>query len=401
MKTWRSLVLVVAVACVGALGTLAAGAVAGMPASDLAQLLIYLAPAIVVTAFAALLAGRLLARVSSRQRMLAVVLVAPSVALTNLAVLTRDMFVSKHDATVLVVLIAYGIGAGVGAALVVSRASTRVLRDLTGAATRLGEGDLGVRVDTVPAGPDMDALADALDHMAAQLQEAQERERRGETARRDLITAVSHDLRTPLSSLRAMIEAIDERIVEDRPTMRRYAGEMRSSIGQLVGMVDNLFELAQLDSGAIEHEAERIRLDDAVHSALAAVELQARQKGLRVLTRLGDAGEDPCSPRLVRVLQNLLSNAVRHTPADGTILIGASREVDRLIVAVEDDGEGIAPGDLDRVFEPFYRSDRARTGASSGLGLSLAQRIVKSLGGSIEVKSTPARGSRFAISLPR
>jgi len=401
MNTLRSLALVLVVACVGALGTLGAGAVAGMRASDLAQLVIYLWPALVVTAVAAILAGRLLTGVSSRQRMLAVALVGPGIAFANLAVLTRMMFVSQHDATLLVVLSSYAVGAGIGSALVVSRASARALRGMRGAAARLGEGDLGARVGTLAAGKDEDELAAALDRMAAALQDSKESQQRGEAARRDLITAVSHDLRTPLSSLRAMIEAIDEGVVADPPTMRRYAGEMRGSIAQLVAMVDDLFELAQLDAGAVEREAARVPLDEVVRSAVQTVGPQAEHKRLRVIRELGEVARDPCSPRMVRVLQNLLSNAVRHTPTGGTIVIGASRNADRLIVQVQDDGEGISPEDLDKVFEPFYRADPARAGSSTGLGLSLAQRIVRSLGGDIHVQSTASKGSLFAISLPR
>jgi two-component system sensor histidine kinase BaeS len=115
---------------------------------------------------------------------------------------------------------------------------------------------------------------------------------------------------------------------------------------------------------------------------------------------LGGAEGVPCSPRLTRVLQNLLANAVRHTPADGTIRIAARRAADRLEVAVEDTGEGIAPEDLVRVFEPFFRGDRSRSGGGAGLGLALAKRIVETLGGRIGAESTPAQGSRFAVQLP-
>ena len=256
------------------------------------------------------------------------------------------------------------------------------------------------RVGTLEAGPDLDALGATLDDMATELAASQARERAVEQTRRDLMTAVSHDLRTPLSSLRAMIEALDDGVVSDPPTVTRYVGEMRRSATQLSDLVDDLFELAQLDAGAIETETRRARLDDLVASALAAVEPEANAKGLALTADLGAAADADCSPRIARVLQNLLVNAVRHTPADGTVRLSAERRDGRLALAVEDTGDGIAPEDLPRIFEPFFRSDRARSGAGAGLGLTLAKRIVETLGGRISAESPPARGARFAVELP-
>jgi signal transduction histidine kinase len=226
------------------------------------------------------------------------------------------------------------------------------------------------------------------------------RERAIDRQRRDLITAVSHDLRTPLASLRAMTEAIDEGVVDDPPTLRRYVGEMRSAVDSLASLVDDLFELAQLDTGAIEVEARRATVREVVEAALAACGGQASEKGLRVETRIGEAADWSCSPRLTRVLQNLLQNAIRHTPADGTVRVEAQRRPGGLELAVEDSGPGIARESLDRVFEPFWRGDAARSTQGSGLGLTLAKRIVESLGGQIRVEGGAAAGARFAIELP-
>jgi signal transduction histidine kinase len=168
----------------------------------------------------------------------------------------------------------------------------------------------------------------------------------------------------------------------------------------LVMLVDDLFELVQLDAGAIEAETERARLEDVVRSAVAAVDAQAADKGLQLETRLDGAEAALTSPRLTRVVQNLLQNAIRHTPADGTVRVEARRGREGLELVVEDTGEGIDAAALERVFEPFWRGDAARTGEGSGLGLALAKRIVEALGGSIKVESAPARGSRFAVLLP-
>ncbi len=400
MSAWRAVVLVTVAAALGAVGTFLVGLATGMGGGDIVHLASYMLPALVVTVVAMVVSGRVLARASLRQRFVAVGAVGAVVALANLFVLSRTMFVSEHDATLLGVMLLYSVGAGVGAAIVLARTSGAAVERLETAARELGRGRLDVRVGELGAGPELDTLARTLDSMAARLQDAQERERRAEATRRDLITAVSHDLRTPLASLRAMVEAIDDGVVEDPSSMRRYAGEMRRSVTQLVAMVDDLFELAQLDAGAIEAETTRARLGDVVRSAVSAVELQAEEKGLALVTNLAGVEDLACSPRLARVLQNLLVNAVRHTPADGTVRVDARRLPQGVEVAVADTGEGIAPEDLARVFDPFYRADPARSGGGAGLGLALAKRIVEALGGSIRAESAPSQGARFAVTLP-
>jgi signal transduction histidine kinase len=396
----RALVLAAMVALVGATGSLVAGAVVGMDASELAHLAALIAPALAVTLAAIASARILLTGASMRQSMVGIAVVGAVAAIANLVVLARQMTVDSHDATIVSVLFLYAAGAGVGAALALARSRTRAVDRLVKGAHRLGEGNLAARVGDLGAGPELDALGRMLDEMAERLGTAQARERVAEATRRDLLIAVSHDLRTPLASLRAMIEAVDERVVEDPDSMRRYSGEMRRSVHQLVAMVDDLFELAQLDAGAIEAETRRARLDEIVGSAVAAVELQAQEKGLSLVADLSGAEDASCSPRLVRVIQNLLVNAVRHTPADGTVRVEARSSRDRLEVSVVDTGEGIAPEDLPRVFDPFFRGDPARHGPGSGLGLALAKRIVEGLGGEITAESRPSSGARFAVTLP-
>lgn len=397
----RIVVGAVIVVSAGAAGTLLMAAAVGMPGGDLVHMLTFLVPAAAVTIVVALLARRVLGRTSLRQRFVAIALIAALVAIANLGVLASQMFVSDHDATVALVTLVYAAAAGVAAAIVVGRASSDAVSTLAVTARALGDGDLTARAGELQAGPELDALGTTLDTMASQLEAATQRERQNEAMRRDLITTVSHDLRTPLASLRAMVEAIDDGVVDDVPSIHRYTREMRRSVRQLSDLVDDLFELTQLDEGAIEAETRRARLSEVVMSALATVELQADEKGLSLVAQVGDVGEELCSPHLARVLQNLLVNAVRHTPADGTVRVEAARVGDHLALAVQDSGEGIAPEDLRRVFEPFFRADAARSGAGAGLGLALAKRIVEALGGRIHAESRPAGGSRFEIEIPR
>ena len=400
VRSLRPLLLLAAIAAAGAAGTLAAGALVGMHGGELEHLGLLILPAALASLVAVAAARPLLARSPVRIRLVAVAAVAAVVALVNLSVLAHQMSVTPHDATTIGVLLLYSLGAGIGAALVLGRTTTAAVARLANTARALGRGDLDARVGRVTAGPELTTLAETFDEMGDQLQQALSRIREVEARRRDLITAVSHDLRTPLSSLRATVEALDEGMVEDPKTLQRYVHGMRGSVDALVVLTDDLFELVQLDASAIEAESERARLADVVSSALAACESQALAGGLAVTTRLNGAADTPCSLRLVRVLQNLLQNAIRHTPADGTVLIEARREPGMLEIAVEDTGEGMSPDILAHVFDPFYRGDPARTGARSGLGLTLTQRIVEGLGGGIEAESRPSIGSRFAVRLP-
>lgn len=401
MSGWRPLALAAVVTLAGAAGTLAAGVATGMEASELGHLTVLLLPAVAVTVLSAAAARPLLARATFGQRLVGIALAAAVVSLGNLAALAALMFVSAHDAVLMALLLVYSVGAGVGAAVALSRAQSAAVERLAHTAGELAEGDLGARVGPLAAGPELEALGRALDEMAERLQRSLAAERAAEQTRHDLVTAVSHDLRTPLAGLRAMVEAIEDGIVDDSATLRRYVGEMGRQVETLVGLVDDLFELVQLDAAAVVSESRRARLDDVIRSAIAACEVQAGAKGLVVERRLDGADEAACSPRLVRVLQNLLQNAIRHTPPDGTVRIEARRLPGALEIAVEDTGEGISPEALGRVFEPFWRGDPSRSGGGSGLGLALARRIVEALGGDITVESAPARGSRFAVVLPR
>jgi len=401
VKGWRPFALLIVPAAAGAVGTLLAAAAAGMHAGDLRRIVWLIVPALLSTVAAIAAVRLLLPRLSVRQGLATVSFVGAAVALANLAVLSAVMFVSGHDATVVAVFLLYSAGAGVGAALALAGAQTRAIDRLSATATRLASGDLDARVGTLDAGTELSELGRVVDEMADRLAHATAHERDLEARRRDLMTAVSHDLRTPLARLRAMTEAIDDRVVEDTETFRRYASEMRRSVDQLVDLVDDLFELAQVEAGAIEAEADRARVVDVVRSAVAAVRPQADDKRLAVESILNGAGDTPCSPHMVRVLQTLLSNAVRHTPADGTIRIEAGHSDSGLEMRVDDTGEGIAASDLPMIFEPFYRADPARSGPGAGLGLTLARRMVEAMGGRLEAANLTPCGARFSVTLPR
>lgn len=402
----RLLLLPGVVTVAGALGAVLVAAVVGMNAGAVEQLLGLLGPAVVATLAGAALVERQLGSASLRLRFGAVAALASCFALSNLVVLSWAMFVNPHDAALLGALLVYSVAVGMAVALLLGKSTAAAVERLEHAAHRLGRGDLTARTDDdEPAmvdsgGPELLMLARTLDEMAERLQQAQARERDAEAVRRDLISAVSHDLRTPLASLRAMVEAVADEVIDDPASLRRYSFEMGRSVGQLSKLVDDLFELAQLEAGVIATETRRSRLGEIVETALATVAVPAAEKGLRLVAEVDTTADLTCSPRLERVLLNLLHNAVQHTPANGTVRLAATLRDDWIELAVEDTGSGIRREDLDRVFDPFFRADPARHGPGAGLGLALARRIVEAMGGRISAESVAAGGARFAVSLP-
>jgi signal transduction histidine kinase len=359
---------------------------AALGRAETRDLIAPLAVAVVLTVAATAVASRKLTRGSLRARFVAIAAFAVVLGLVNLAVLASLMLVSEQDAKVVAVLLIYAAAVAIGGGLAAGRASALAIERISSTAMRMADGDLDVRAGSVGGG--------------AGLAIAQRRERAIEAQRRDLIVAVSHDLRTPLADLQAMAEAIEDRVVSDPAAVAEYAGRMNASVDSLARLVDDLFEFVSIDADAIEAERERLRVVQVVDRAVAACDVQAALKGLHLRTELGDAAEAECSPRLTRVLQNLLSNAIRHTPADGTVSVQAHREPGAIELAVTDTGEGIDAEAIERVFEPFWRGDEARTTDGTGLGLALAKRIVESLGGRIEVESAPPAGARFAVVVP-
>jgi signal transduction histidine kinase len=345
-------------------------------------------------------AARVLKGASLRVRFISIATFATMTGLANLAVLAELMIVNKEDAVTVASLVAYSTAAAVGAATAVAGSSSAAIERVSKAAARMARGDLDARAGRVGGGAELDELAVTLDEMAERLRASLARERLLEDQRRDLIVAVSHDLRTPLSALKAMTEAIDDGVVDDSETIREYARSISGSVNALAAMVDDLFEFVQLDAGAIAAQSEEADLEAVVDAAIGACGAQAVEKGLVLRTSLGDAGDASCSPKVGRALQNLLQNAIRHTPADGTVLVEARQSGSTIELAVEDSGEGLDPASVERVFDPFWRGDASRGANGSGLGLALAKRIVEAQGGSIDVESEPARGSRFAIMLP-
>jgi signal transduction histidine kinase len=321
---------------------------------------------------------------------------------------TEEMLISQHDHDVVLVLLLFAGLIAIGISLSWATPLARRIERVRAGTAQLAAGELHTTLP-VDGRDEIALLAADFNRMAAALQGAAAHERELEHARRDLIAAVSHDLRTPLAAVRALIEALADDVVEDAETRSRYLRSAQREIAHLGQLVDDLFELAQIDAGVLRLQLERASLHDLISDTVSSFQPQALQQGVRLV---GDVqGEiDPVlinPPKLQRVLHNLLSNALRHTPADGMVLLRAQPDGNHVLVEVADSGEGIAPDDLPHVFERSYRGDPARTrggmerSAGAGLGLAIARGLIEAHGGSIGVQSQPGQGARFYFTLRR
>lgn len=398
MRQVRTAAIVATVALAGLGASLLVARLYGIEGGDLLSLGITMLPSLAATVVAASVAQPLLARAAIVWRMVTIAVAAAVVSLMNLVIASHLMFVSGHDAQVVGILIAYSVAAGGGTALALSRSSRAGIEKLMAMTHRLAEGDLSVRIGHLDAEPELRLLASTLDDMATRLARSIERDRAVEEMRRDLFNAVSHDLRTPLSSLKAISEALEQGVIRDPEEVRDYVAEMGVAVDSLIKMVDDLFEVVQAEAGQLE-ERRWVRLGDVVRLAIRPCESFARDRSVVISTDLDGAKDVPCSPGLERVIQNLVANAVRHT-RDGSVVVAARCDEHRLRLEVKDTGEGMPEGHLPLVFEPFWRGDAARTSPGSGLGLTLARRLVERLGGDIDVRSRPGLGASFIVTVP-
>jgi signal transduction histidine kinase len=318
---------------------------------------------------------------------------------------SRAMFISSHDLTALaVVLVAAGLvaivigfvlGARIGAAS----------RSLVSAARNIGTGENADAALDAHAPIELVDLATELAATQARLDEARARQHTLESSRRELVAWVSHDLRTPLAGMRAIVEALEDRVVSDPETVDRYLRTLREEVDRLSGLVDDLFELSRTQAGALNLEFELVSLGDLVSDVLAGSAPVAAAKGVQLEGRL--VGAPPAlevsAPEVLRALRNLLENAIRHTPSDGSVIVEAgvdSKVPEYAYVAVHDNGGGVADADLARIFDVAFQGDRARTpGAGAGLGLAIAKGFVEAHRGQLNVANENG-GAIFTIRLP-
>ena len=383
----------------------------GVPSSDLTAVAVLLGVAGGGSGLVALLLIRpsVLGRLGGvRAQLVGAGLIGSLLLLGMMLAGARAMFISGHDLSLLLTMLTFAAALSVGFGLLYAMPLSSRIGRVRAGTERIAGGQLGSEV-RVEGHDEVAGLADDFNRMARALEKAAEREREMEQARRDLVAAVSHDLRTPLTSTRALIEALADGITTDPQTERRYLSSASRELEHLSRLVDDLFELARIDAGLLQLTLEEASLHDMISDTIASFQPQAEHKGVRLAGEIsGDV--DPVlanPPRLQRVLHNLVSNALRHTPPDGAVTLSATREGEEARVEVYDTGEGIAADDLPHVFERSFRGEQSRTrpekddAPSTGLGLAIARGLVEAHGGTMDVESDLGRGSRFYFTLRR
>jgi signal transduction histidine kinase len=300
------------------------------------------------------------------------------------------MFHMGDDVKILAVAAA-AASAAVAAALALGASIARRIERLRDASGQLAAGDLGARAPE--RGPrELAELGRSFNEMAANLARLFD-------ARRELVAAASHDLRTPIASMTAMLEAIEDGLASPE----EYVGPLHDQARRLGSLVDDLFELARIDAGSLAYELHAISLAPIVESCLRGLEAEARARHVHLEQRIAAAPQALCAPEQVeRVLLNLLTNALRHTPGDGTVAVILAPGDDEVLVSVEDTGGGITPEAAGRMFDRFWRGDDARTEADggAGLGLAIARGLVEAQGGRIWAEPRETGGARVSFTLP-
>ncbi|MFD5231581.1 sensor histidine kinase [Streptomyces qaidamensis] len=307
------------------------------------------------------------------------------------------MFLSAHDLTVVTTVVAMAAVVSLATALLLGRWVVARSRELAVAARSFGDGGDFAAPDG-PATAELAAVSRELAATSARLAESRERERALEASRRELVAWISHDLRTPLAGLRAMSEALEDGVAADPD---RYLRQIRTEVERLNDMVGDLFELSRIHAGTLALTPTRISLYDLVGDALAGVDPLARAHGVRLVGgRVEPVPVEVDGKEMSRVLGNLLVNAIRRTPADGTVAIAAERSPEGVVLSVTDGCGGIPEEDLPRVFDTGWRGTHARTPpAGAGLGLAIVRGIVEAHQGRAVVRNIPG-GCRFEVVLP-
>jgi signal transduction histidine kinase len=397
----------VAAVVIGGVLTLAAAAMASMTTADAAELSGIAAGVTLLGLGAGALVLRPLRTRPIGTQIAALTLTTAGSLMAGAFAASRAMFISSHDLGILsVVLLAAGT-VGVSSALVMGRQLGAASTSLVDVARRVGsEGDSPKEPTPRHAPQELAQLAHELDVMEERLDDARRRERTLEASRRELVAWVSHDLRTPLAGMRAIVEALDDRVVDDPATVARYCRTLREEVDRLTALVDDLFELSRTQAGVLKLQFERVSLGDLVSDAIAGSAPIAAAKGVKLEGHV--VGPPPelmaSAPEVLRVLRNLLENAIRHTPSDGSVVVEAGiddLEPERVYVEVRDSGGGVPEADLPYIFDVAFRSDRARTpGTGSGLGLAIAKGFVEAHRGDLTVANANG-GARFTLRLPR
>ncbi|MBN1369928.1 MAG: HAMP domain-containing protein [Dehalococcoidaceae bacterium] len=223
-----------------------------------------------------------------------------------------------------------------------------------------------------------------------------------ETVRRDFVANLSHELRTPVASVKLLAETLNEGAIDDRQVSADFLSRIAGEAGKMAEIVEGMTTLSRIESGDVRLNKKPVEIPKLIHQAFERLKSQMEVKRLEYETDMQQADLTAMADaiQLEQVVYNILHNAVKFTPEDGRVKVSAFKEGPNLTVCIEDTGPGIAPDELERIFERFYKADKSRAGTGTGLGLAIARHIVEFHGGRIWAHSIPGRGSRICFSLP-
>lgn len=328
---------------------------------------------------------------------------AAIVVIANAWFMLSQMYFDQHDFILSGILLIFSGIISVTFGIFVAGSIKDGLSKLETAAHEISAGHLEQRV-TITGNDEVARLGDVFNEMARQLQETEKERQELEKMRRDLVAWTSHDLRTPLTSIRAMIEALHDGLVEDETAVQRYYKTIRSDIISLNTLIDDLFELAQLDAGGLVMEFSNHSLRDIISDSLESFQALASQKSIKlhgdVSTGLDSVPLN--ATKIGRVINNLISNALRYAPQKGEVIVRGWNDGSHAIVTVQDSGHGFEEKDLPHLFEQFYRGEEARSRSTggAGLGLAIARGIVQAHAGEIWAENGPDGGALVGFKLP-
>jgi len=354
-----------------------------------------------------LLVHRLHSR-SLRVQVLIIVLASIVAIVAGVLVAAQAMFISGHDVGVLAVILSVSAAVSVAAAVQLGTAFERSTVHVGEMARQLvapaGVAPLAATTSLPPpvVTGELQRLAAQLAAARADLDAARARAEALDASRRELVAWVSHDLRSPIASIRAMAEALDDHVVDDQASIERYHRSMCLESERLGALVDDLFELSRISAGAIDTDQPLVPLGELVTEVTAAAEVTAATREVRIVNLL-DEGSEAMVPMsdFRRVLRNLLDNAVRHTRAGGTVVLDGGIIGRTAVVHVTDECGGIPEEDMGRLFDVAFRGDvaRSRDQGGGGLGLAIAKGLLEAHHGSIVIVNH-SPGCRFTVRLP-
>ncbi|MGV8859286.1 sensor histidine kinase [Rhodoglobus sp.] len=372
-------------------------------ANELLQILATAAACTAMVMVAAMIVLRLNRRRTIAFQFTIVVIAAILSIAVSTVVITAQMHFSTHDLQVVLGVVAISALMSLVAALVSGRAVHRAFAALRDSVARVGAGDV-VAADS-GTWKEVAEVSTQLSEASERLAAARDEIARLDASRRQFFAWISHDLRTPLTGISALAEALDAGTVDDPSD---YLRQIRAQVGTMNRLVDDLFELSLIQSGTLKLRPENIELLDIVSDAVADVSQLAAARGIQI-SHAGVEGRmlwaDP--HELTRVVVNLLTNSIRYSPADSQILVSADQRDDTsLVLSVLDQGSGVASEDLSHMFEIGWRATEARTpeqhsGGSpgAGLGLAIVRGIVEAHGGGVNAENHPD-GFRLSVALP-